>query len=286
MPKNSLGRGLDALLSRKNAPQSSASPQPTSSDDIVVELPVSVIVTNDYQPRQEFNEEQLHELADSIREYGIIQPIVVSKTDDGYRLIAGERRLRAAKLVGLRTVPVVLRESADQERLAVALIENVQRVDLNPVELGVAYKRLHEEFNLSHEEIGKRVGKSRPAISNMIRLLNLPAIIQDALREGTIPYASARAILGIADADKQLEFFYQILEGSVKKRDIEHRVNVARGGSTRKRRGEPAMIEKEDTLRERLGTRVKIQRNGAGGSIEIFFYSTEELDELVRIITE
>lgn len=284
MSKASLGRGLDALLSRKHSGTATPPPRPLSPDENVVELPIEVIQTNEYQPRHEFNEEQLSELAHSIREYGVIQPLVVSRTHDGYQLIAGERRLRASKMAGLKKVPVVLREAGDHERLAVALIENVQRVDLNPIELGIAYKRLHEEFNLSHEEIGQRVGKSRPAISNMIRLLNLPAIIQDALREGTIPFSSARAILGIPGEDKQLEFFYQILEGNVKKSDIEHHVTVVRGGSGRKRRGDPHLLAQEDALRERLGTKVKIQRSGAGGSIVIYYYSSDELDELIATI--
>lgn len=289
MSKNSLGRGLDALLSRKmtsSAPVLAPAASAPAADETVVTLPISAIVANEYQPRQEFNEDQLTELAQSIREYGIIQPLVVSRLADGYQLIAGERRLRAAKMVGLKNVPVVVREHKDQERLAVALIENIQRVDLNPVELGAAYKRLHEEFGLSHEEIGQRVGKSRPVVSNMIRILNLPAVIQDALREGALPFSAARAILGITDADKQLECFYEILEGKVRKRDVEHRVSVARGPSNRKRRGDPETIAKEDALRERLGTKVQIQRNGAGGSIIIHYYSAEELDEIIRTILE
>ncbi|MBI4253376.1 ParB/RepB/Spo0J family partition protein [Candidatus Uhrbacteria bacterium] len=286
MQKTSLGRGLDALLSRKNANAAPSQTRPPSSDEAIVELPIEVIQTNEYQPRHEFNEEQLSELAHSIREYGVIQPLVVSRSKDGYQLIAGERRLRASKMAGLKKVPVVLREAGDHERLAVALIENVQRVDLNPIELGIAFKRLHEEFNLSHDEIGRRVGKSRPVISNMIRLLNLPAVIQDALREGMIHFSVARAILGLPGEDKQLEFFYQVLEGNVKKDDIEHQVTVARGASGRKRRGDPHHLAQEDALRQKLGTKVKIKRNGAGGSIVIYYYSPEELEELINAILE
>mgnify|MGYP001588742619 CR=1 FL=1 len=292
MAKATLGRGLDALLSRKKTSTvSSPLASDARSDEKVVELPLTAITANDYQPRHAFNEEQLQELAYSIRAYGIIQPLVVTKSDDGYRLIAGERRLRAASMAGLKTVPVVVRErdgagTDEEERLAVALIENVQRVDLNPIELGVAYKQLHEEFGLSHEEIGKRVGKSRPVISNMIRLLNLPAVMQDALREGTIPFSAARAILGITDAEKQMELFYQLLEGSVRRNDVEHQVTVARGASNRKRRGDPETIAKEDTLRERLGTKVQIQRSGAGGTVAIYYYSPEELDEFIEKIIE
>lgn len=287
MAHASLGRGLDALLSRKKIGTAVSSPPvAVRPDETVVELPVTAIMANDYQPRQHFNEEQLQELAHSVRVYGIIQPLVVTKGEDGYRLIAGERRLRAARMVGFKTVPVVIRDAKNQERLAVALIENVQRVDLNPIELGIAYKRLHEEFGMSHEEIGRHVGKSRPVVSNMIRLLNLPAVIQDALREGAIPFSAARAILGITDSDKQMELFYQLLDGSVRKNDVEHHVTVARGGSNRKRRGDPETIAKEDALRERLGTKVKIQRSGAGGSIVIHYYSAEELNEIINTILE
>lgn len=288
MTKKSLGRGLDALLSRKKTDSFSAAASRAVrlADDPVVELPISMITANEYQPRKEFNEEHLQELASSIREYGIIQPLVVTKEDSGYRLIAGERRLRAAMLAGLKKVPIVVRESKDQENLAVALIENVQRVDLNPIELGIAYKRLYEEFNLSHDEIARRVGKSRPVISNMIRLLNLPAVIQDALREGAIPFSSARAILGIPTPEKQLEFFYQVLEGKIRKSDVEHHVTMSRGASNRKRRGDPDMLAKEDALRERLGTKVQIHRNGTGGTVAIHYYSSEELDELINTILE
>lgn len=288
MAHASLGRGLDALLSRKKTssqPTAASSAVPVA-DETVVELPISAIAANDYQPRQEFNEESLMELASSIREYGVIQPLVVCREGDGYRLIAGERRLRAATMAGLKKVPVVLRESPERERLAVALIENVQRVDLNPIELAGAYKRLYEEFNLSHDEIARQVGKSRPVISNTIRLLNLPAVIQDALREGTIPLSSARAILGLPTPEKQLEFFYQVLEGTVKKSDVEHHITMARGGSNRKRRGDPETITKEDALRERLGTKVQIHRDGAGGSVVIYYYSSEELEEIITTILE
>lgn len=283
MANASLGRGLDALLSRKkastSAPTYMASP---AADEHIVELPVHVIKTNDFQPRSEFNEEQLLELANSIREYGVIQPLVVTKDGDAYSLIAGERRLRASKLIGLEKVPVVIREAQDQERLAVALIENVQRVDLNPIELGYAYKRLIDEFSMSHDDIGRHVGKSRPVISNTIRLLNLPAMIQDALREGKIQMGTARAILGITDPGEQLEFFYKILEGKVSTRDAENKTSILRGGPARRTsRVDVGLLAREETLREILGTKVVIERSGAGGKINIFFYSPEELTELL-----
>jgi len=289
MQKSSLGRGLDALLARKKIAQGSASSADVVSEDDgpVVELPINVIRTNEFQPRHAFNEEQLLELAHSIREYGVIQPLVVSRDGDTYHLIAGERRLRASKMVGLEKVPVVIRDANDNERLAVALIENVQRVDLNPIELAYAYKRLAEEFSLSHEDIGVRVGKSRPLISNTIRLLNLPAVIQDALREGKIHMGTARAILGMQTTDEQISFFYKALEGRVTTRDAEKQGVVSRGGiSKRNAKIDPALVAREEKLRERLGTKVTIESQSGGGRIIIHYYSPEELDELFNTLTE
>ncbi len=191
-------------------------------------------------------------------------------------------------MIGLERVPVVVRATEDHERLAVALIENVQRVDLNPIELGFAYKRLADEFNLSHEEIGKRVGKSRPSVSNIIRLLNLPALIQDALREGKIQMATARTIVGMTDPDQQLEFFYRVLEGGVTVRDAEKRATIMRGGVTRKRRMNDArLLAHEEALRERFGTKVVIDpQSDGGGRIIMHYYSSEELEELVNTLLD
>lgn len=286
MPKASLGRGLDALLTRKKISLPPSSDAATlGKDDVVVELPVHRIGINEFQPRQAFNEEQLFELANSIREYGIIQPLVVSRDGDDYHLIAGERRLRAAKMVGLEKVPVVVRTGNDHERLAVALIENVQRVDLNPIELGCAYKRLVDEFSMSHDEIGVRVGKSRPAVTNTIRLLNLPALIQDAVREGTVLMSTARAILSLPTVDEQISFFYKTLEGKVTTLDIEKQGTLSRGASKRNKKTDPALLRREESLRESLGTKVVIDRHDGVGRISIYFYSDEELDELIHTLT-
>lgn len=288
MAQTSLGRGLDALLTRKKISLSSTGNSSTSgNDDAVVELPVHVIQTNAFQPRHAFNEEQLLELANSIREYGVIQPLVVSREGDEYHLIAGERRLRASRMIGLEKVPVVIRNSNEHEKLAVALIENVQRVDLNPIELGFAYKRLADEFSMSHDEIGVRVGKSRPVVSNTIRLLNLPAVIQDALREGTVQMSVARAILALPTADEQIAFFYKMLEGGMTTREAERQGSLSRGGvAKRNSKVDMALLAREEKLRERLGTKVTIDRQQGAGRISIYFYSDEELDELVNTLTE
>ncbi|MBI4600225.1 ParB/RepB/Spo0J family partition protein [Candidatus Uhrbacteria bacterium] len=288
MPKASLGRGLDALLARKKISLPPAGGFSARSDtDTIVELPVHVIETNEFQPRRAFNEEQLLELANSIREYGIIQPLVVSREGDTYRLIAGERRLRAANMIGLEKVPVVIRETKEHEKLAVALIENVQRVDLNPIELGYAYKRLAEEFSLSHDEIGARVGKSRPVISNTIRLLNLPAVIQDALREGTVQIGMAKAILALPTPDEQVAYFYKTLEGKLTSRDAEKQGVLSRGGAARRNaKVDPALLRREEALRERFGTKVTIDKHDGVGRVSIYFYSDEELGELFKTLTE
>ncbi len=281
-----LGRGLDALLTRKKISSPlSTDPAILGKDDVVLELPVHIIQTNEFQPRQAFNEEQLFELANSIREYGVIQPLVVSREGDTYHLIAGERRLRAAKMVGLEKVPVVVRNANEHEHLAVALIENVQRVDLNAIELAVAYKRLADEFSMSHEEIGVRVGKSRPVISNTIRLLNLPALVQDAVREGTVQMGMARAILSLPTVDEQISFFYKALEGKITILDAEKQGTLSRGASKRNRRTDPATLRREEALREKLGTKVTIDRRDGVGRISICFYSDDELDELFNTLT-
>jgi ParB family chromosome partitioning protein len=286
MQKSSLGRGLDALLTRKRISLTSSPSSAGTDDGATVQLPVHVIQTNEFQPRHAFNEEQLQELAHSIREYGVIQPLVVSRDGDAYHLIAGERRLRAAKMVGLEHVPVVIRNTQEHEKLAVALIENVQRVDLNPIELGFAYKRLADEFSMSHDEIGDRVGKSRPVVSNTIRLLNLPAIIQDALREGTVPMGLARALLALPSQDEQIAYFYKALEGKVKIADVEKRGTVINGPKKRGARNDAAFLAFEETLRERFGTKVVIDRKEGVGRVSIYFYSDEELDELIHTLTE
>ncbi|MDP2630363.1 MAG: ParB/RepB/Spo0J family partition protein [Candidatus Uhrbacteria bacterium] len=287
MAQTSLGRGLDALLTRKKMTLAPGVSSLTGAkDDAIVELPVHVIQTNAFQPRHAFNEEQLLELANSIREYGVIQPLVVSREGDEYHLIAGERRLRASKMIGLEKVPVVIRNTNEHEKLAVALIENVQRVDLNPIELGFAYKRLADEFSMSHDEIGARVGKSRPVVSNTIRLLNLPAVIQDAVREGAIQMAMARTILALPTSDEQITFFYKILEGKMTTNEAERQTVLSRGGAAKRNsKVDMALLGREEKLRERLGTKVTIEKHQGTGRISIYFYSDEELDELFNTLT-
>ena len=290
MSQPSLGRGLDALLSRK-IPQSSSSashsiPVSKRDDEQVYELPVDVIRANPNQPRTEYGEEQLRELAESIREYGIIQPLVVSKKEDGiYTLIAGERRLRAAKSIGFKIVPVVIRDTADHERLAIALIENIQRVDLNPMELAYGYKRLIEEFNITHDDLGRRLGKSRPTISNTLRYFNLHPEIQEALRERRIDSGQGKVIVSLTNQEEQLKLFQRVIE---EKLTVAETTRALRQMSARHAEmvgAKPVdIVRKEDLLREYLGTKVDFVMRVEKGYIRIEFYSREELAEILRKI--
>lgn len=289
MAQYGLGRGLDALIARKKTAGSLPSaPLPVSPSDrqeAVLEVSIEQIETNDYQPRQQFDTDQLNELAESIKAYGIIQPLVASRMGDRYRLIAGERRLRAAKQVGLTAVPVILRDANEHERLAVALIENIQRVDLNPIELAFSYRRLLEEFNLTQDQVADKVGKSRPVVTNTLRMLNLPEEIQSALKNGKITYTVGRTILSIPDPDEQLAFFRDIIDQKVNTsqltrmaRDISKKPHTTRFNTT------PDLAHKEAILREHFGTRVSIQKGKRGGSLTIDFYSDEELSAIVHKI--
>ncbi|MBI4239588.1 ParB/RepB/Spo0J family partition protein [Candidatus Uhrbacteria bacterium] len=288
MSSPSLGRGLDALLSRK-LPVSSTPPSPRHTNDgTPIQVSVDGIKANNKQPRYSFNDDQLNELAESIREYGIIQPLVVMREGEGYRLIAGERRLRAAKKIGLSTVPVVVRDAADHERLALALIENVQRVDLNPIELAFGYKQLLEEFQISHEELGRRIGKSRPVITNTIRMLQLPQMIQEGIKEGKINEGHTRHLLSVRDEEKQRELYNSIVANKLTYGDAERIMRQMTGKpapQARRVKGnlspDPLIAQKEGHLREYFGTKVHIEKNGEKGSIVIDFYSLEQMRDLI-----
>lgn len=295
MPQPSLGRGLDALLSRKLPPSSSTVhtttariPVNSSGDEQIYELSVDVISANPSQPRMEFNDARLAELAQSIRDYGIIQPLVVSKNADGtYQLIAGERRLRAAKSIGMKIVPVVIRDTTNHERLAVALIENIQRVDLNPMELALAYRRLIDEFNFTHEEVGKKLGKSRPMISNALRLFNLHPEIQIALRERRIDAKHGEIIASLTGHEDQYRLFQEVIE---KKMNAAETTRSLRKMSKRHAEmagaKQPDIVRKEDLLREYFGTKVDITMRAGKGFMRIDFFSPEELAEIMNKIMD
>ncbi|NQS92186.1 MAG: ParB/RepB/Spo0J family partition protein [Chloroflexi bacterium] len=279
-----LGKGLDALI--PTHPEGEI----LSEFGGVLEVPVTLIGTNPHQPRKSFDQEKLKELAASIKEHGIIQPLVLSTQDAGeeqkYALIAGERRLRAAQLAGLKTVPAVLREADGQDHLLLALIENVQRADLNPLETASAYQSLAVEFNLSHEEIGKKVGKSRTAVTNILRLLDLPDVVQQAVRKNQISMGHARALLALPNIKAQSAALQSILTQDLNVRQTESLVTQLKGNKIpkppKKDHKSPELQSLEDDLQSSLGTKVRLTRSKKGsGTITVHYYSDEEFNTLM-----
>lgn len=275
--KSGLGKGLEALIpgGQNNVPDGSP-----------LLLPVGSIRPNPSQPRQDMPEESLNELAASIREHGILQPIIVSQDSesDGYVLIAGERRLRAARLVGLETVPAFLRQASNQQRLELALIENLQRSDLAPLDTAEAYRQLAEEFGLSHEEIAVRVGKNRATVTNTLRLLRLPEPVRIALVEGKISEGHARALLGLATPQSQNAVLQNVLANDLSVRQTEalvRRYSGERAQPAPRKEAAPEIREIEEQLRTRLGTKVTLRHGKKGGSLVIHYYSDEELNGLI-----
>lgn len=287
MAQYGLGRGLDALISRKHPTSSQRGDgvSAQSTDEPIAEIDISLISANEYQPRHEFDTNQLHELSESIREYGIIQPLIVVHEGGKYRLIAGERRLRAAKIVGLSRVPVVIREANDHESLAMALIENIQRVDLNPIELAKGYQKLYDEFSLTHEEIAKKIGKSRPVISHALRLLTLPQEIREALETGAIFEGHARLLLCLKTPEEQLKLFKKIIDEKLPIRFVERILYEEEKKGTIQRRTpseKQNFLAQEELLREHLSAKVTIEQKGKRGIISIEFYSNDELKGLLQ----
>lgn len=256
----------------------------------LLDLGLDQIVPNEFQPRRIFDAEKLQELADSIKEHGIIQPIVVNERPDGkYEIIVGERRLRASKLAGLAKIPAfVSPKLSDEAKLEVALIENIQRAELNPIEEAKAYQRLQEEFKLSVKDIAKRVGKNYSTISNLIRLLGLPAEIQRALIEGKIPEGQARPLLSLRDQNEMLEMFYIMNKRQMNTREIEAKVREIKERKIKVKEmftPDPFLESLENMLRNKLGTRVILNKSAKGGKITIEFFSDEELNNIVSKIS-
>ena len=276
--KSGLGRGLDALFSNSLM----------DANDSVKMVSISSIVPNPRQPRTRFTDNELSELADSIREHGVIQPLIVSEQGDGtYTLIAGERRLRASQIAGLNTVPVVTRQADDRELLELALIENIQREDLSPLEAAEAYKSLEENFNLTHEEISKRVGKNRASVTNTMRLLKLPGEVQKALLEKKITEGHARVLLSLPTPQAQINAMNHIIKNELNVRQTEEYIRNLLGESNKKPKTAktgltPELKEIEDKLPQSIGTKVSLRptKNGAG-CINIHYYSDEELESII-----
>ncbi|MCK4968446.1 MAG: ParB/RepB/Spo0J family partition protein [Candidatus Aenigmarchaeota archaeon] len=278
----SLGRGLGSLIPVKKTIISS-----TNQLGSVLQVNPQDIQVNPLQPRQDFDEQYLQELVDSIKIHGIIQPLIVTEISAGkYQLIAGERRLRASKILELNQIPVIIRQANQQEKLELSLIENVQRADLNPMERARAYRQLIDEFNLNQEEIAHRLSKSRSAVANTLRLLDLSEEIQRALQQGIISEGHAKALLSLKNKETQLRAFQKIVQLGVSVRDLEEEIKKVKNKSTKFKQIDFDLKNKQEQLGGFLGTKVEIKKQGDKGKIIIEFYSQEELDNLVKQILE
>lgn len=294
--RKALGRGLATLLPARAtyAPEPGAAPpRPAMPGSVTpTRLPIDSIQANPMQPRRIFQPDRLEELAASIRANGIIQPVIVRKHEDAYQIVAGERRWRAAKLAAIAEIPVVVQEVADPQMLELALIENIQREDLNPIETAHAYDRLSRELGLSHEEIGRRTGKDRTSIANTIRLLKLPKEVQLLLAEHRINMGHARAVLGLPTAELQIQVAEKAAAQGMSVRQVETLVqeltagrHKTAGGPTKESRADPNVKAAVDELERSLGTRVRIvELTDQRGRIEIEYFSQAELDRLFQHI--
>lgn len=298
-----LGRGLASLIPNKKGNTSTGADNTlTDTEETrtnanalqvnneknsrILEVEIEKIIPNPHQPRLSFNEEKLEELANSIKNHGIIQPLIVSSKGNGYELITGERRLQAAKIAGLQKVPVIVRDAEEKEKLELALIENIQRHDLNCVEEARAYKKLHDEYQMSQEEVADKVGKSRSAVANKMRLLNLPVEIQRALTEEKITEGHAKAILAVSHPEKQRALFELILKNNLTVRQIEDKTKeISVRSHKRIVNVDPEIKDLENKLMGIFGTKVKVTKSGGGGKIIVDYYSKEELDNILNKIS-
>lgn len=291
--KKGLGRGLNTLIPSAPIPEKNLQ---NKEDNLINEsknsemtLPIHKIEPNPDQPRNQFDEDSLQELADSIQQYGILQPLLVKKKDKYYEIIAGERRWRAAKIAGLEEVPVIIREYDDHEIVEIALIENIQREDLSPIEEAMAYQRLMKEHHLKQDEIAEKVSKSRAAITNSLRLLKLDPRVQNMLEEEMISSGHARALLAIHDGDLQYEIAVKVFDEKLSVRDIEKMVKIMNQPKKEKEKTEDQYQflykDLEETMKQVLGSKVSIKnKKNNKGKIEIEYYSRDELERIVDMI--
>ena len=287
--RRALGRGLDAIL---QSPETDITSKDISGDFVagaIAEIDIDLIETNPFQPRTEFDETALRELAQSIKEQGVIQPVTVRKLGyNKYQLISGERRLRASKLAGLTKIPVFIRVANDEQMLELALIENIHRENLNAIEVAISYQRLIDECNMTQEEVSDKVGKSRSAVANFLRLLKLPAEVQIAIRDGHITMGHARALINITDKEQQLKLLHQIIEGEMNVRQTEELAEKAKNPEAKERKQTnfiPEHFKSEiKKLSQTLNTKVKVTRNVKGqGSVVIDFEDEAEFDRIMEL---
>ncbi len=275
--KRGLGKGLGALI-----------PENEDSDkNAIIEIKVTDIEANEKQPRKAFNDETLSDLSESIKEHGVVQPIIVRKIGNSYQIIAGERRWRASRMAGKRTIPAIVKDCSNLEVMELALIENLQREDLNSIEEALAYKSLIEEYKMTQEDISKKIGKSRPSIANSLRLLQLPEPIKNLIAEGKITQGHARALLAISGEKRQLELADKIIGEQLNVRQIE---KMAKETKEKKKKNslmnnyQIEINQLEERLKSILGTKVTIQHKKNKGKIEIEYYSNEELERILELL--
>lgn len=275
-----LGKGLDALIPSLTV----------NDDDKIVDIPLSQLRANPYQPRKSFDEESIKELSESIRQHGVIQPIIVRTVLRGYEIIAGERRFRASHYCGNPTIPAVVRNFSDQQVMEIALIENLQRENLNAMEVAVAYQGLMDQFSLTQEELSMKVGKSRSHIANFLRLLSLPEEVKEYVSRGTLTMGHARAIVGLKNVDVVKQLAEQCIELQWSVRELEEAVqNMDRKTGELKekvkaKKKDPYIDHMEESLRERFKTTVKIKHNKDKGKIELNYYSQQDLERLLELL--
>ncbi|MBT4209786.1 MAG: ParB/RepB/Spo0J family partition protein [Candidatus Komeilibacteria bacterium] len=285
---SALGKGLGSLIpnkKQKSAIMSSDFDENVDDQKIELVAPEDVI-SNPWQPRTHFDRDKLDELAQSIKQHGILQPLVVSKEGDKYQLIAGERRLKAAEILDMPEVPIIIKDVSDRDKLELAIIENIQRRDLNPLETANSYKRLAEEFGLSNEAIAEQVGKGVSTVANFLRLLKLPVVVKEAIAKGDITMSHAKIILSYKTKEEQVKAFKQIIKNDLSVTDLNemHKKSAAKANKEKPR--DPVLASWEDKLTKNIGAKVKIQKRGERGFIKINFHSHSELKNILDRLEE
>ncbi len=288
--KRGLGKGIDSIIPKGAVIKNVPSVDEVSVEGKVVNIKITKVERDKSQPRKKFDEDQLNELADSIKEHGIFQPLLVTKKDDYYEIVAGERRWRAAKIAGLKEIPCIVNTYTEQEKVEIQLIENIQRESLNPIEEAAAYRRLIDEFHLKQDELADRVGKNRTTITNSMRLLNLSSEVQEMVIEEKISPGHARALLAIENEDRQIEMAQRVFDENLSVRATEKEVK-ALGKPKKKKKLTPEALnliyrKLEDQIRDKIGAKVNIiPKDEQKGKIEINYFSQSELEEIVNKIT-
>ena len=288
--KRGLGRGLGALIPQNTpVPQT---PMPFMTGRSVVQLDINKIVPNPRQPRKHFDNEKLEDLCASIKEQGVNSPLLVRKKGNSFELIAGERRLRAAKKAGLATIPVIIKDYSDEQSLEIAIVENLQREDLDAVEEALAYKALADEFKMTHEQIAKKVGKSRATVTNSLRILELPQKIVDSISSGKISSGHARPLLTLDNQDRQIEVWHEIVKNDLSVRDVEALLSIIstetkkpKAKKHRTRETNPVLKDLEEKMISARGTKVEIHGSPQKGKIVIHYYSQEDLERVMEEIS-